>query len=85
MESRKRKNIFIKYNIPRDVNSASEDVKALEAFVKVAIPKESTLLGLQCEFMFIVGSKIGPASTPKDSNNRVVGFFMKQPLKGCPK
>lgn len=44
MKLGKGKNMFVEENIPRNVDTAFFRVKALEAFVEIAIAKKNTLL-----------------------------------------
>jgi hypothetical protein len=48
------------------------DIQALETLVHIAIAKEGTSSGSILEFMRIIQLKVGPASTTKDSEARVV-------------
>jgi hypothetical protein len=61
------KNILIKHNIARDVNSATRWFKALETFLKGTITKEHTSNGPECKLSSIIGSKIWPTCAAKNS------------------
>jgi hypothetical protein len=68
----KWKNGFIENDAPRDINMTCGDIQALETLVHIAIAKEGTSSGSILEFMRIIQLKVGPASTTKDSEARVV-------------
>jgi hypothetical protein len=61
------KNILIEHNITRDVNSATRWFKALESFVKGTITKEHTSNGPERKLSSILGPKIWPTCTTKNS------------------
>ena len=78
MEFRERKNCFIEYNILRDVDTIRGDIETLDTFVLGAIAKEHTFGETEHEFTFVVGTKIGPACAPKNTERLIVWFFMEK-------
>ena len=50
------KDLLIKYNIPRYVDTISGNMKTLIAFVKRTIAKKDTLFGPKFELTFVVGA-----------------------------
>jgi hypothetical protein len=50
----KRKNMLIKHDIPRYVETISGNMKTAITFMKGTIAKEDTLLGSKFQFAFIV-------------------------------
>jgi hypothetical protein len=59
-EAKGKKNL-IEDNIVRYVDAAGGNIETFDTFVKSAIAKKYTLLGLKSELAFIVWTKIGPA------------------------
>ena len=77
MEASKRKNILIENDISGYIDTTSRYIKTFKTFVKIAVPKKSTLLRPVLKFVIVIGSKIGPLSTPENSKDRIIGFFME--------
>lgn len=61
------KNFLIEYDIARNIDSPSCDIKAFKTFMEAAIPKKDTFLGTKLKLVLIIGSEVGPAGTTKDS------------------
>jgi hypothetical protein len=77
-KSFKGENVFIKENIPRDIDTASGNIKILDTFMKRTISKKHTLLGAEGEFACVVRTKIWPTSTAKGAKSIIVWFEMKE-------
>ena len=77
MQLSKREHMLIKDNIARDIDTACFKIQALDSFVKRAISKKHTTGGSKSKFAFVVGSKIGPAST-KNTKRFIVGFGIEK-------
>lgn len=82
MEFGKRKDVFIKNHITRDVHSARSNIKALIAFMHGTITQEHTLFGAEFKFMFVKGAQVGPHGTTKYAKKSVVRFSTKEPFEG---
>jgi hypothetical protein len=54
------KNIFIKCDIPRDIDTTSSNIKTFKPFVLVTVTKESTLFRSELKFVAVEGTQIGP-------------------------
>jgi hypothetical protein len=78
----RRENIFIKNNIPRDIDSSRGYVKAFKSFMEVAIAKKNTFLGTKGELMLVIGAQIWPTGTPKQTQRGIIRFGLIQPFKG---
>lgn len=65
MQLSKGKNIFIKGNITRDVDSSGGRIKALETFVYGAIAQKNALFLSKLKFVSIIGTKVWPICNPK--------------------
>lgn len=63
----KRKNRLIKDNIVGDVDPSCGRIKALKAFMQIAIPEEHTLFRAEFKLMSIVGSEVLPTSASEDT------------------
>ena len=78
----KGKNMLIKHNIPRDVDTISGHMKTFVSFMKRAITKKNTLLGTKLELTLVIWTEMGPASTPKHLEKGVVRLFIKENFNG---
>ena len=78
----KGKNMLIKHNIPRDVDTISENMKTFVSFMKRAITKKNTLLGTKLELTLVIWTEMGPSSTPKHLEKGVVRLFIKENFNG---
>lgn len=78
----KGKLYFVKNNITRDINTASRDIEALDSFVLHTIAKKNTLFGTEHEFAIVIGTKIGPTSTPKHTKWSIIWLGMKETFGG---
>jgi hypothetical protein len=58
----------LKEDIMGDIDTTLRDIKTLEPFVHITVPKKNTSSGTELEFMGIIGSR--PACTAKDSETR---------------
>jgi hypothetical protein len=81
MQFGERKFIFIKDNIPRDVNSARGHIKALKTFVMRTVTKKDTLFGMRGKFPLIIGMEIWPTSTPKNLEEGIIRSLFIEALE----
>jgi hypothetical protein len=58
------------------------NIKTLVTFMKITISKKCTLFRSKFKFVFIIGSKIRPTSTPKDAQKRIITGATKKPFHG---
>ena len=63
----KWENILIKDNISRNIDTTSGHIKAFNSFMTRTISKENTPFRSEREFMLVIWTKVGPASTTKDT------------------
>jgi hypothetical protein len=63
----KGKKFLIEDNITRYVDTPGGNIETFDAFVKWTIAKKNTLFGPKGEFACVVGTKIGPAGTTKNT------------------
>jgi hypothetical protein len=75
MKMLKRKNRLIEYNISRNINPPDIWLKTFEAFVTRAVDKKHTSGGSKEEFVIIIRSEIGPASTAKHTERIIIRRF----------
>jgi hypothetical protein len=75
MKMLKRKNRLIEYNISRNINPPNIWLKTFEAFVTRAVDKKHTSGGSKGEFVIIIRSEIGPASTAKHTERIIIRRF----------
>jgi hypothetical protein len=73
----KGEHMFIKDNIPRDINTIRRNVETLIPLVERTIPKKHTLFGSIFKFMVIVRTKVRPTGTTKNLEERVIRSFME--------
>jgi hypothetical protein len=79
----KWKYVLIKYNIARNIDTASRDIKAFISFVEIAITNEGTSKRPKLEFMGIIGSQLRPTRTPEDMEIGITRSGTKQPMEWC--
>ena len=79
----KGKNMLIKHNIPRDVDTISGHMKTFVSFMKRAITKKNTLLGTKLKLAFVIRTEMWPTSTPKNLKEGIIRLFIKDNLNGC--
>ena len=72
---RERKNIFIKNNITRDVDTISRNMETFVTFVRRTVTKEDTFFGPKLEFTLIVWTKMGLARTTKKLEESIIRGF----------
>jgi hypothetical protein len=72
------KNIFIKDNISRNIETTSGYLKTLDPFVARTIPQKDTLCGAKSKFAFIVLTKIGQHAQPKTRRELYDGWVPKR-------
>jgi hypothetical protein len=72
---------FIEYDVTKDIDPATGDIKTLEPLMKIVIPKEHTLLGAKLELVITERAKVWPTCTPKSVHAYVIWFFLKKFLK----
>ena len=78
----KGKNMLIKYDIPRYIDTISGNMKTFISFMKRTIAKKDTLFGPKFQLAFIIWTKMRPASTPKHFKESIVGLFIKEKFNG---
>jgi hypothetical protein len=67
MKGFKRENCLIKNYITGYIDSPSGDLKTLYPFVTRTVAKKDTLCGAESKFALIIGAKVGPTCTAKDT------------------
>ena len=77
------KNVLIKNNIPRYVDTIRRNMKTFVSLMKRAIAQKHTLLRAKIKLMIIIGSKVWPASAPKHLKKGIAMCFIKKSLKRC--
>ena len=60
----KGKNMLIKHNIPRNVDTISGHMKTFVSFMKRAITKKNTLLGTKLELTLVIWTEMGQQAHP---------------------
>jgi hypothetical protein len=83
VQLRKRKQVFIKKEITVNIDTTFRNIEAFEPLVHVTIAQEHTTFRSILELVSIIGPKMGPTSTPKDSHGGIVGLFGKKFVHGC--
>lgn len=83
MKVGKRKHGFIKDEITGYVDTTGGNIEALDTLMLCTITKKNTLLGTEHEFTSVVGVKIRPTSTTKNTKGVIIWASMKKPLHGC--
>ena len=78
----KGKNMLIKHDVPRYIDTISGNMKTFVTFMKRAIAKKNTLLGTKLELTLVIWTEMGPASTPKHLEKGVVRLFIKENFNG---
>ena len=78
----KGKNMLIKHDVPRYIDTISGNMKTFVTFMKRAITKKNTLLGTKLELTLVIWTEMGPASTPKHLEKGVVRLFIKENFNG---
>jgi hypothetical protein len=75
--------MFVKNNIPRDINPIRRNVETLITLVQRAIAQENTFFRSEIKFMIVVLTNMMPTCTSKYLKKGVIGSFMKKTLKVC--
>jgi hypothetical protein len=83
MKRSKRKYVFIKNYITRNIDSPGRDVEALDTFVKRTISEKNTPFGTESKFAFVVGAEVWPASASKNTKRCVGGCNIEEFFGGC--
>ena len=78
----KGKNMLIKHDVPRYIDTISGNMKTFVTFMKRAIAKENTLLRTKLKLALVIWTKMRPASTPKDLEKGIIRLFIKENLNG---
>jgi len=78
MKLGERKNMLIKDDISRYIYATSGYIKALEAFMKITIPKKNTLLRTESKFMGIIGTKIWPTCATKRAERVIINLLLEK-------
>jgi c-di-GMP-related signal transduction protein len=73
----KGKNILIKHDVTRDVDTVRRNMQAFVPFVNSTIPKKHALLRPKLKLMFIIGSKMRPTRTSKNFQESIIWSFIK--------
>lgn len=71
----KRKFMFIKENVPRDIGSIPNNVQTLVTLVGETITKENTRGGGKIKFMIVIVLEIGPTFTTKKFKKRIIKWL----------
>ena len=79
---RKRKDLLIKHNIPRYVDTICGNMKTFVTFMKRAITKKNTLLGTKLKLAFVIRTEMWPTSTPKNLKEGIIRLFIKENFNG---
>jgi hypothetical protein len=74
----KRKNMLIKHDISRYIETISGNMKTMITFMKRTIAKKNTPFGPKFQFTFVVWAYMRPASTPKHLKEGIIRLFMKK-------
>ena len=78
----KGKNMLIKHDVPRYIDTISGNMKTFVTFMKRAIAKKNTLLRTKLKLALIIWTKMRPASTPKYLEKGIIRLFIKENLNG---
>ena len=80
---KKRNQVFIKYNVTRNINVICGNVETVVALMLRTIPKKNTLFRAKLKFAMVVWMKVRPTRTTKHFEERIVRNFLKKELKWC--
>ena len=78
----KGKNMLIKHDIPRYIDTICGNMKTFISFMERAIAKKDTLLGTKLKLALVIRAKMWPASTPKNLKKCIIRLFIKENLNG---
>ena len=78
----KGKNMLIKHDIPRYIDTISGNMKTFVTFMKRAIAKKDTLFGAKLELALVIWTEVRPASTPKNPERGIIGLNTKHAEQG---
>ena len=78
----KGKNMLIKHDIPRYVDSICWNMETFVAFVESTIPKEDALFRAKIKLATVIGPKVRPVSTAKNLEKGIIRLFIKENLNG---
>ena len=78
----KGKNMLIKHDIPRYIDTIGGNMKTFVSFMKRAIAKKDTLFGSKLELALVIWTKMRPASTPKNLEEGVIRLYIKENFNG---
>ena len=78
----KGKNMLIKHDVPRYIDTISGNMKTFLTFMKRAIAKKNTLLRTKLKLALVIWTKMRPASTPKYLAKGIIRLFIKENLNG---
>jgi hypothetical protein len=80
MKLGERKNMLIKGDIARYIYiyATGGHIKALEAFMKITIPKKNTLLQTESEFVGIVRTEIWLTCVAKSAERVIINLTLKK-------
>jgi hypothetical protein len=73
----KWKKVFIKHDVPRNINVASRMVQSFVALVQRTITQEHALCREEREFMIVIRAQIWPARAAEGTKESVIGWLMK--------
>ena len=82
MKFGKRELSFIKHNITGDVHTTGGHIKTLDTFMLCTITKKDALLRSKHKFPRVVGKKVWPTGTPKNTKCGVIWCDMKETFSG---
>ena len=82
MEFFKGKLSFVEHNITRYINTPHRHIKTLDVFVLCTVTEEHILFGMKHEFVRIIGAKIRPTCTAKNTKSSVVRCDMQETFGG---
>jgi hypothetical protein len=74
----KRKHIFVKNNVTRDVHMIGWNMEILVPFVLGAVSKKHTFLRTKLEFALIVRAWVRPTSTTKNFQKSVIRRLIEE-------
>ena len=78
----KGKNMLIKDDVPRYIDTICGNMKTFVTFMKRAIAKKDTLLGAKLGLALVIWMEMRPASTPKNLEEGVIRLYIKENFNG---
>ena len=78
----KGKNMLIKHDVPRYIDTIGGNMKTFVTFMKRDIAKKDTLLGTKLKLVLVIWIEMSPASAPKNLEEGIIRLFIKENLNG---